>query len=163
MSHKSILFVIDDWFTCTFQMDLYMSKSLTHNIARISVKQTILKKYNIIPLIVKELIEKFEYTEANIKIQKLHIDFPVIAWKTDPQALRDFGVKLKTHLKTCITENWNNNIIVSDDNLQSHIIKLFMKNPKFKLEASIHYASKYGAKNTLDLLDTIENQWSIRV
>ena len=182
---KSELFTIPDWFICTCDSsyitmpprlsdsreDRRIQYEARLNIATISIKRTILaKKSDIIYALSKEI--KSFYTsnqlsqELGYHITKKHkqqIQFTVPCSEIIGfENFRDLiHYKLRDYLKTCIKTKWSASVIFEKDTLQA-LLFTYLKKPEVRLYASIYYTEKYGANATIQLLNTINNDWSIR-
>jgi hypothetical protein len=129
------------------------------NIARLCVKKNVLKKLAM-PLIIEEL-KAVGIPADEISSTSTYIQFALPFCVDD----REFVVKRRT-----FADNLNNRMVSKfgfllvenkDDNLQSLIIGM-LGNRDYRFKSSVYYAEKHGSKATFELIDTIDNVWSLR-
>jgi hypothetical protein len=145
--------------------NLYKSKNRQQkqNIVRLCVKLNVLKLIAM-PLIIEE-IKKCGIPECDItSCTKTYVQFalPLSCYVQDTDFYEKLGVFTKSLTERMITtfgvflkEN-------KDNNLQSMIINL-LGNKEYRLKSSVYYSSKHGYKSTFEILDTVDNVWSLRV
>lgn len=151
---------IHDWMSLKYDSSLYKSRSLTQNIARLCVKKSVLKKLAM-PTILQELKAAGIPDEDITSQTSTYIQF-ALPFCVDDSAFcekkRDLANRLRTHMTSkfgfLLKEN-------KDDNLQSLIIGL-LNNRDYRLKSSVYYAAKNGHDATFDVLDKIDNVWSLR-
>jgi hypothetical protein len=68
---------------------------------------------------------------------------------------------MRQHLSKCIEEKWGKQVVFEKDTLQALLMEK-LKKPEFRLQAAIHHSERHGAQDTLDLVDLIDREWSLR-
>ena len=150
---KSRIFV-SDWFTCTFDWSL--------GCGVLSIKRCIIeKKPDIVALVAQEL-DEFSGKKVVKRVMKERIEFSIPCHEVvGHDAFYEYSNKLRLHMANAVATKWTNMVVFEKGTLQA-LLMASLKNPGYKLESSVHYAAKHGAKCTLDLLDTIDREWSLR-
>lgn len=151
---------IYDWMTLKYDSNRYKSRSLTQNIARLCVKKNVLKKLAM-SLIVDELKAAGVPEDDISSTTSTYIQFALPFCVNDDEFLAklyNFVAKIREHMLGRFGFLLKDN---KDDNLQSLIIGR-LNNRDFRLKSAVYHCSKHGADETLDLLDKIDNVWSLR-
>lgn len=160
-----------EWLSFAYEHDqFYVPPGESHeqrsNIACISVKRCVIsKKADIVERVADEL-QLFGVTTIHrcdiIKKYKDRILCTIPSQEViGHQAYYEFISRLRTHFEHCVKVKWSQQLLFEKDTLQALLIKS-LRNPDFKLQASIHYAVRHGAMRTIDLLKLIDRDWSIR-
>ena len=151
---------IHDWMVLKYDSNLYKSRSLTQNIARLCVKKSVLKKLAM-PMILQEIkgagIPEDDITSHTSTYIQFALPFCVNDDKFY-EKMKTIGDKLRAHMTSKFGFLLKDN---KDNNLQSLIIGL-LNNRDYRLKASVYHASKHGHDTTFDILDTVDKVWSLR-
>jgi hypothetical protein len=68
--------------------------------------------------------------------------------------------RLQTHVSSFM-RRWAH-LNAQEDGLQSLLLNKLKKH-EYRTLAAIHFSARHGAKRTIDLLDTIDRVWSLRM
>jgi hypothetical protein len=146
------------WFNINYNPYSFKDNTLSKSPVSIWPKKDVMRKVeNIIELIKDECLA-FGIDAQDIKTNKICIE--VYLNYNKEKKIVDY-MPLREYLAGCVRDKWNS-MIVSEDNLQSMVIKL-LGNREFKLEAALYFGEKYGAKETLNLIKKIDTTWKLRV
>jgi len=133
----------------------------------ITVKKRILdKKPNMIDLLAEELI-KYGIENCTVRSLKQRVEFGVKSVKiTDTNIdnmpyFIEYIENLRKHLLNCINEKWNKMIVFEKDTLQALLMEK-LKNTDFRVKAALYHAQEHGVEETLDVIDLIDREWSLR-
>ena len=168
---------ISDWFNAsTDSSEIYMARSSLNetreerkakydarkNIIALSVKKTILTKCpDMLNLVEAELVA-LEFRIVHKTAMHLRFAVPCIEVLGIKEWLDQVECRLRNHFAECRKTKWANMIVTDTNTLQSNIIKA-LKKSEYRLKAAVHYSEKHGATASLDVLDTIDRVWSLRV
>ena len=151
---------IHDWMTLKYDSSRYKNKSLHQNVARLCIKKSVLQKIAI-PMVVDELKACGIPHNDIISITKTYIQF-ALPFCVEHEQFVSKLVEFTNKVKVNMTSRFSFLLIENkDDNLQTLVIKL-MENKDYRLQSSIYHASKWGFRATFEVLDKIDNVWSLR-
>jgi hypothetical protein len=148
---------IRDWMVLKFDPQLYKSRSLTQNVARLCVSRRALQKIPM-PRVIEEL-KGIGIPDGDVlRFAKTYVEF-ALPFHFEDEAYAAKMTALSSALRDAMTGRFGALFHADRDCLQSRIVHL-MQNADFRLSASIHHASRHGHEQTLHLLETIDCTWS---
>ena len=174
---KTHFFEISGWFDAKYDPSKHFKRKTDTSLdnkwdigfVSITVAKRILdKKPNMIDLLAEELI-KFGIEEWTIKKLKQRVEFGIekhdYSYILNPiernKKIYEYTSTFRKYLVDCINEKWNKMFVFETNTLQALLMQK-LKNTEFRFKAAVYHTQNHGAQDTLDLIDLIDREWSLR-